>query len=141
MLEVFYDKTTGDITAWMSRPGRPIKPNEEKVVLEITPPEHGCEAYRYNASAGQIELKPTWKPPLTATRHWARVKSFQAAEKPIVVTREFMGQQYDVACYASQDLKDAYDAGNLQLGDYVIVDFIDGDISKPFASQKVYKSW
>ena len=79
--------------------------------------------------------------PLEAVRHWAVVNAFSpSAEKPLQVKRNYCGAEYTVNCYVSQDLVDLYPA-NLQVGDLVIVDFIDGEMDKPFASQKVYKSW
>jgi len=79
---------------------------------------------------------------VTAHAHLAKVSGFQpASDKPLVVSRIWKGQERIVSCYVTEQLKDLYLAGTLVVGDFVTVDFIEGDIDKPLAMVKVYKSW
>ena len=73
---------------------------------------------------------------------YAIIEEFNAsAEKPLKVKRTLAGTEYHIWCYVSEEVKDAYVAGTLQIGDIVIVIFVDRDINKPLVQQKVYKSW
>lgn len=62
-------------------------------------------------------------------------------EKPLRVKKTWEGREYERWCYVTQDLKDAYDAGNLNPGDIVSYIFVDNDYDKPLAQQKVLKTW
>lgn len=82
--------------------------------------------------------------PLTILENatYAIVEDFNAsAEKPLKVKRTLAGTDYQIWCYVSESVKNDYIAGTLQIGDVVIVIFVDKDITKPLAQQKVYKSW
>lgn len=61
--------------------------------------------------------------------------------RPLYATITYEGQDFPQQCFVSQDLVDAYLAGNLVVGDYVIVQFLENVPDKPFASQKVFKTW
>lgn len=63
------------------------------------------------------------------------------AVKPLHVRRTYLGKDFDFWCYATQDIVDAYRAGVLAVGDIVTVFFIDDDLKKAVAAQKVYKTW
>jgi hypothetical protein len=77
-----------------------------------------------------------------ANTYWAQVAGFDAqAEKPLQVTRNWSGHDITLWVYVSQDVADAYVAGNLEVGDYVLVVFVDDDPELPIATQKVYQSW
>jgi len=80
--------------------------------------------------------------PMTAFTHWARVNSFNVrSEKPLRVKREWQGVDRLVECYVTEAIKNLYLAGGLAVNDLVIIEFIDGDINKPLAFAKVFKSW
>lgn len=73
---------------------------------------------------------------------YAQVEDFNTAiEKPLKVKRTFAGTVHHVWCYVTEDIKNLYLAGNLVVGDVVIVNFVDRDLNKPIVLQKVYKSW
>lgn len=73
---------------------------------------------------------------------WVRVEEFNVgAEKPLKVSREYKGETYSFWCYVTQDIVDAYQAGNLSVGDYVSLVFVDADKGKPLVMQKIYKTW
>lgn len=142
MLDIFYNSQTKEVIAWTTRLGtRQARLGETHIQLDIGVPTKPNNAYEFNELMSSLDLKAGWKPKLTTIRHLAVVDSFNVGVvKPLTVKRTYEETEYTVDCYVSQDLVDLYPA-YLQVGDYVIVDFIDGDLTKPFASQKVYKSW
>lgn len=74
--------------------------------------------------------------------YWAKVKGFNVgAEKPLTVERTYRDKTYTIDCYVTTQIKDEYQAGTLQVGDFVLVSFIDGDPDKTCAILKVYKTW
>ena len=84
--------------------------------------------------------------PATQTRYgrvyWAKVKGFNAAAtKPLTVERTHRGTTYTIECYVTTQVKDGYQAGTLNVGDYVIISFIDGDPEKACAILKAHKTW
>ncbi len=95
----------------------------------------------------ELALEPVAAADLPHSQHIAKVKSINPAlTKPVMVTRKWMGQTYDIACLASESIVALYQAGKVQVGDYVIVSFIDEipeteEISIPVVVDKVYRSW
>lgn len=84
---------------------------------------------------------------LPHSEHIAKLKAVDpAAVKPATVTRKFMGELYDVACFVTETVKDQYQAGDIAVGDYVVVSFIseypDGEERNiPIVTGKVFRSW
>jgi len=79
---------------------------------------------------------------VTASPHWAVVDAFNPGqEKPLNATRNWHGHQITLDCYVTQVVVDDFLASNLDVGDFVLVDFVDGDLDKPVAVTKIYKSW
>ena len=88
------------------------------------------------ASPNPIQPEPPGPNP---SMHWARVDSFHAGEqKPLRVKRQWQGRKITVDCYVTQNIADMYQAGNLAAGDVVLVIFVEGDLDKPIAIDKVY---
>jgi len=74
--------------------------------------------------------------------YWAKVKSFSVGvEKPLKVGRDFKGAEVEIDCYVTERIKELYQAGKLAAGDYVLVQFIDGDSDRPIAVEKAHKTW
>ena len=72
--------------------------------------------------------------------HFARITAFNTtAVKPLSVVRTWSGKDYYYNCYVTQDIVDAYLAGKLRIGDYVLVHFDDSGVE--VATQKIYKTW
>ena len=66
--------------------------------------------------------------------------------KPATVTRKYLGVTYDVPCLVSQTVVDMWMADTLNIGDYVIVSFIDeipdtDEVNLAIVVDKVYESW
>ena len=66
--------------------------------------------------------------------------------KPATIRRKYMGETYDVSCFVTQSVKDQFQAGDIQINDYVLVSFIDEnpngtEKNVAILTDKVYKSW
>ena len=76
------------------------------------------------------------------TPHWAQIDSFNPSlAKPIQVTRTWQGRSLQTRCFVTQAIKDAFQAGDLAVGDFVLVLFVDGDRDLPLAVSKILKTW
>lgn len=80
------------------------------------------------------------RPPLST--HWAIIDSINlGSEKPVRVKRTWEGVEYTVNCYATENIKDQYLAGDIAVGDYVMVEFLDDDPDRAVVFAKVFKTW
>lgn len=59
--------------------------------------------------------------------------------RAVRIKRVWEGRDYFYDCLATQTVKDQYVAGNVNIGDYVIVHF--DDIGEQIVTGKVFKSW
>ena len=84
---------------------------------------------------------------LPHSQHIAILTEIDAGRiKPATVIRKYLGENYQVRCLVSQMAKDLYQAGDLQIGDYVIVTFIDEipgsqEYNIAIIVDKVWESW
>jgi len=87
-------------------------------------------------------FQPLYLVTLPLCQHVGKITAFQPGNpKPLVVTITYRNVDFSRSCYVTQDVADAYVAGTLHVGDWVIVDFLEGHEDKPIAAQKVYKTW
>jgi len=83
---------------------------------------------------------PKYIPPVSS--FWAVLESVNVtAVKPARVRRNWYGTDYVFDCYVSQQMRDEYQAGNIVIGDYVLVECLDWDPDKMGVVAKVFKSW
>lgn len=59
--------------------------------------------------------------------------------KPARIKRIWEGRNYFYDCFVTESVKDQYIAGDVAVGDYVIVHF--DDIGEQIVTAKVFKSW
>lgn len=99
------------------------------------------------------ELFPTIPeptPPLST--HPARLDNINpGALKPATVTRIFLtedgfttlwnGKEWHYDCYVTQSVVDEWQAGDIVAGDFVLVHFLESDVSKPLITHKIFRSW
>ncbi len=79
-------------------------------------------------------------PPLCT--HWAVIDSINiGSEKPARVKRTWEGVEYTVDCYTTESVKDQYLAGDIAVGDYVMVEFLEDRADMAVVFAKVYKTW
>jgi len=80
--------------------------------------------------------------PCPCSTHVAQVVGFSpGAVRPLTIRRDCHGRWRQFDAFVSEDLKDQYLAGTLQVGDWVHVDFIEGNLDRALALTKVYKTW
>ena len=81
---------------------------------------------------------PSPEPPKST--HYARVTGFTpTAVRPLSVVRTWNGQDFPYDCFVTQDLVDAYIAGKLVIGDWVLIHF--DDCGEQIAMMKIYTTW
>ncbi|MEA3311562.1 MAG: hypothetical protein U9Q76_05025 [candidate division WOR-3 bacterium] len=71
---------------------------------------------------------------------YARIKNIDSGrtdKKYVQVTRTIEGQELTTQCFVTYSMLQAYKAGDLAQGDYVIIEFADGDLNKPIVMDKV----
>lgn len=87
--------------------------------------------------------EPYIEPPSIEPPHSTHISVLTAVNptqvKPARVKRIWQGTDYFYDCFVSQTVKDEYMAGNIAIGDYVIVHY--DDTGKQIVLAKVFKSW
>lgn len=79
-------------------------------------------------------------PPLST--HWAVIDSFNVGQtKPMRVKRTWDGREYQVNCYVTESVKDRYLAGDIAVGDYVMVEFLEDKADMAIVFAKAFKTW
>ena len=61
-----------------------------------------------------------------------------SAVRPARVKRVYMGIDYFYDCFVTENVKDQFLQGDVQIGDFVLVHFDDGE---QVVTNKVFKSW
>lgn len=106
--------------------------------------EEGMELPLY---MDDLDVEPITAVDLPSSEHIGKLISVDSSlAKPAVVRRRFYGQNYDVKCLVTQSVAELYQNGALQVGDYVLVSFIEEipDTEErliAIITDKVYKSW
>jgi len=117
------------------------------IVLYLKENNQFLQAIKGFPEVKEKDNKPISAGDLPHSEHIAKLKAVNASQaKPAIVTRRFMGQNYDVNCLVTQSVKELYQAGSIQVGDYVLVSFIEeipDTVEKHIAiiTDKVFKSW
>lgn len=95
----------------------------------------------------ELNLVPMSADALPKSEHIGKLKAVNIGQaKLATVTRRFWGEDYDVSCLATQSIKDLYQAGDIQIGDFVLVSFIEetpngAERNIAIVTDKVYQSW
>lgn len=86
----------------------------------------------------RVEMKPRTPPSLST--HISIIEAINTSKaRPVQVRRTWEGKDYFYDCLVSESVKDQYLAGDVAVGDYVIVHF--DDIGEQIVTAKVFKSW
>ena len=113
-------------------------------------PPVGCQLLNEVVSQ-QADIGDTWNgvifikgtPPITPPTKSSHIATIIAitvgATRPAKVRRIWNGINYDSDCFVSQTVKDEYMAGNINIGDYVLVHYDDN--GEQLVTAKVFKSW
>ncbi|GAH96258.1 unnamed protein product [marine sediment metagenome] len=82
-------------------------------------------------------------PPEPTPPHSTHISTIDAIDtakaRPVRIKRVWEGKDYFYDCFATESVKDQYVAGDVKVGDYVIVHF--DDIGEQIVTGKVFKSW
>ena len=82
----------------------------------------------------QIESEPP------RSTHISVLEAIDALKaRPARIRRVWEGESYYFDCFVTETVKDQYIAGDIQVGDYMLVHF--DDIGEQIVIAKVYKSW
>lgn len=112
--------------------------------IERTYDDEGNELPVYMAD---LNLEPPTADDLPKSEHIGELMAVNPAlAKPAIVSRRWMGVNYDAQCLVTESVKEMWVSGNLSIGDYVLVSFIEevpNTEEKLIAivTDKVYKSW
>ena len=123
----------------LSKVGYSIFPDQEINVpvrwVDGEPEEIPC-------TVQELNLRELEANDLPCSQHLARIKEVDVQKpKPVVVTRDAFGKSFDIPCVVTQDIKEQYQAGNIQVGDIVIVSYCEERPEAAMVQSKIYKSW
>lgn len=145
MLEIRYIKTTGELTGWCGDEKQfgnlKDRGDEAIIVLDIPIPEKGCDAYLYDEVTQSLVPNPDYvEPEPPRSTHISTIDAIDTTKaRPVRIKRVWEGRDYFYDCLVTESVKDQYLAGDVKVGDYVIVHF--DDIGEQIVTNKVYKSW
>lgn len=106
--------------------------------------ENGDELPLY---LSDLMLDPVTADDLPKSEHIGKLTAVDVSKiKLATVTRRWYGVNYDVQCLATQSVKELYQSGDIQIGDFVLVSFIEeipNETERNIAivTDKVYQSW
>jgi len=113
---------------------------ESVVVLDIAKPEPSddYEWWCYDGVNLIPSGKPTPQPPMST--YISTIDAIDTAKaRPVRIKRVWQGKDYFYDCLVTQSVKDQYVAGDISVGDYVLVHF--DDTGEQVVTAKVFKSW
>lgn len=94
-----------------------------------------------------LDLQPPAADDLPKSEHIGKLVAVNATlVKPATVMRKWMGVDYTVQCLVTESMKDMWQAGDIVVGDYVLVSFIEEipnttERNIAIVTDKIYKSW
>lgn len=103
--------------------------------------------YGYNGTIMDLGLVPPTADDLPHSQHIGKLVDVDPTKaRPATVTRKWHGMTFDIQCLVSQTVVDMWVANDLNIGDYVIVSFIDeipdtDEVNLAIVVDKVYESW
>lgn len=106
--------------------------------------EGGMELPLYLAD---LTLEPITADDLPKSEHIGKLIAVDSSlSKPATVRRRWMEVNYDVNCLVTQSVAELYQAGQIEIGDFVLVSFIEEHPNTEekliaIVTDKVYKSW
>ena len=75
-----------------------------------------------------------------ASTHISSIEAIDTSKaRPVTIKRMWRNKPHYYDCFVTEAVKDDYLAGNIAVGDYVVVTF--DDVGEPLVMAKVFKSW
>lgn len=101
-------------------------------------------ALQHILSEGQLPYayeEPTLpEPEPPCSTHISTIDAIDTGKaRPVRIKRVWEGRDYFYDCLVTESVKDQYVAGDVKVGDYVIIHF--DDIGEQVVTAKVFKSW
>jgi hypothetical protein len=110
-------------------------------------PEYDEEGNSLLIYMDDLDLQPPAADDLPHSQHIGKLTAVNTAlARPATVTRKWHGMTFDVQCLVSQSVVNMWIADTLNVGDYVIVSFIEEipdteEVNIAIVVDKVYESW
>jgi len=118
--------------------GAPWQPPEGYYLVDA--PNSGSPGNTWDGA--KFITSPPSPPQMPTSDHYAIIISYTPnIEKPLKVKRIFSGYEFIFDCYISQNIKDEFLAGHINIGDIILVTFVDEDVNKALAVSKILKTW
>lgn len=101
----------------------------------------------YSGNMTALGLIPPTADDLPHSQHIGKLVNVNPSlARPATVTRKWHGMTFDIQCLVSQTVVDMWIADTLNIGDFVIVSFIDEipdteEVNLAIVVDKVYESW
>ena len=101
----------------------------------------------YTGNITALGLVPPTADDLPHSQHIGKLVDVDPTKaRPATVTRKWRGMTFNIQCLVSQTVVDMWVADDLNIGDYVIVSFIDeipdtDEVNLAIVVDKVYESW
>lgn len=115
---------------------------DKQIIRELDEDETELPIY-----IADLDLESITAEDLPKSEHIGMLMSVTSANaKPAVIRRRFLGQNYDTNCLVTQSVAELYQAGKIQVGDFVLVSFIEEIPNTEerliaIVTDKIYKSW
>jgi len=130
----------------LSKVGYAVYP-DQKVNVPLEWNEDTGENEEVPITLEELNLIPMSAEYLPTSEHIAKLVGVNATQaKPATVTRKYWGETYDVKCLVTETIKRMWLDGDLEIGDYVLVSFIEeipDTVERHIAivTDKIFKSW
>lgn len=125
-------------------------PNTRKLIMDTTPEENNTLSVlaievrepttNEVDSLNRFKAEPLPEPEPPLSTHISIIDAIDTSKaRPVRIKRVWEGKDYFYDCFATESVKDQYLAGDVVVGDYVIVHY--DDIGEQVVTGKVFKSW
>lgn len=143
MLKIRYSTETKILSGWTDIESEfdqlQSRGGEDTAILDIAKPS--ADDYEgFLEQDGELVrrvIEPS-EPPRSA--HISTIDAIDPSKvRPARIKRVWKGNDYFYNCFVTESVKDQYVAGDVSVGDYVIVHF--NEIGEQIVTAKVFKSW
>lgn len=146
MLKIRYDLSAKVLSGWTDIESEfdelMANKGEDVAILDILKPSvDDYEYFLFDATTQSLvdnPAKPKPEPPYST--HISTIDAIDTAKaRPVRIKRVWEGRDYFYDCFVTESVKDQFVAGDVVVGDYVLVHF--DDIREQIVTAKVFKSW
>lgn len=130
----------------LTKMGYAVYPDQPITIPEVWDEEMGIYM-PVPTTLEELNLIPMSSEYLPASEHIGKLTAVNVTQaKPVTITRRYWGENYDVKCLVTESVKQMWLDGDLEIGDFVLVSFIEEipnttERKIAIVTDKVYKSW